>query len=65
MALLSYHAFQGKPIDYFEFVLKKRVPALGAGLKRLKNIDIFEDSVIKEVENYKNLRNDFITTHLK
>lgn len=60
MALLSYYALQGKPIDYFEFVLKKRMPTLGAGLKRLKNIGIFEDSVIKEVEKYKNFRNDFI-----
>lgn len=60
MALLTYYAFQGRPIDYFKFVFKRRMPALGEGLRLLKDVDIFEDSVIKEVEKYKKLRNDFI-----
>lgn len=60
MALLNYYSLHDRTIDYFDFVLKKRMPALGEGLKRLKNIDIFENSVIKEIEKYKALRNNFI-----
>ena len=60
IALLNYYTLRGQQVNYFEFVLQKKTPALGEGLRRLKAIDVFEGSVVKEIEEYKRLRNKFI-----
>ncbi len=58
MAILSYYTLRGEVQEYFDFLFQEPMPGLGAGINKLKKLQILED-LLEEIEAYKKARNAF------